>query len=54
MMMSLVYMIALVVLAAIVLKSYATVPRILSIREMTQDKATPKEAVALTRRVVGF
>jgi sensor domain CHASE-containing protein len=53
-MMMLLIVVALVVLAAIVLKSYATVPRILSMRELTQDKADPKEAVALTRRVVGF
>jgi sensor domain CHASE-containing protein len=53
-MMILILLIALVVLAAIVLKSYATVPRILSMRELTQEKATPKEAVGLTRQIVGF
>jgi hypothetical protein len=52
--MLLILVVAFVVLAAIVLKSYATVPRILSMRELTQKKADPREAVTLTRQIVGF
>lgn len=46
------YSLAVIVLLATVIKTYATQPRVLDLRQLTQTKATPQEAVQLTRRVV--
>lgn len=47
------YLFAFIVLAAAALKTYATKPRVLDLRDLSQTKATPKEALALTRNVLG-
>ena len=43
-------LIALIVLLFVVLKSYVQQPRVLELRELTQQKAQPGEAFRLIRR----
>lgn len=47
------YIVAIVVLIGFTMKSYATKPYAFDLRELTQTKSEPKEAIQLTRDVVG-
>jgi hypothetical protein len=49
-MMIVLLLIALIVLLAVVFKSYVQQPKVLELRELTQQKAQPGEAFRLIRR----
>lgn len=47
-------LVALVVVLCMAFKSYATKPRALELRELSQEKASPGDAIRVTRNIMNL